>query len=151
MQRIDRTLTIKAPPHTVFDYINEPANLARWWPESGEIFDLLRLHNGGSRYHWTAKVIGVHFEGICEDVEVKRHQHIVSHVTGGLHATLTWDIRQESEDAALAFSLEYGIPVALHSHSTKSIIDTIELDVDQFLTKIRTEIEFVTPLRSHSY
>ena len=55
MQRIERTYTIKAPVHKVFDCLSNPENFVDFWPEMLVVEDILGLHNGGKGFRWTAR------------------------------------------------------------------------------------------------
>lgn len=150
MQRIERTFTIKAPVHKVFDCLCDPVNFVDFWPEMLLVEDVRGLHNGGKCFRWTAKVVGVRFEGTSEDTEYRLDSHIVSQIKGGLHGVLSWNLEHEDDGTKLHVVFEYAIPVSLHSRPASSVAETMERDFGGFLSNLtlKSELGISTHARS---
>lgn len=148
MQRVTRSITINAPVRRIFDYISEPTNLPNLWPEMSIVEDIHRLPGGGKQFRWTQKFVDVRFEGQSDDIEYKVNSRITRRISGGLQATLTWDLIPEGDRTNVTLVIEYVIPsVLLHGGRTvTSISASFEQDIDKMLANLREKTDMSFPL-----
>lgn len=146
MQQVIRSITINAPVRRIFDYISEPANLSNLWPSMLVVEDIHRLPGGGKQFRWTQKFADVRFEGQSDDIEYKVNRRIIRRISGGLQATIKWELDPEDDKTKVTFVVEYVIPqLLLHGGRTvESISTNYEQEVDKMRANLRekTDINF---------
>lgn len=142
MQQIESTIIIKAPIDRVFGYVSEPASLAKRWPDMMAIEEVQRLPNGGKRFRWVAKIVGVRCEGTSEDIEFMVHRRIVRQIGGGFKGTVMWGFGPEGDGTQVTLKVQYTIPHALLSrHTLGSIIKQNGRDITALLANLKTRVE----------
>jgi uncharacterized membrane protein len=147
MQRVTRSITINAPVRRIFDYISEPNNIPNLWSNLWVIEDIHRLPGGGKQFRWTQKFADVRFEGHSDDIEYKVNRRITRRISGGLQATVTWELEDEGDKTNVTFVIEYAIPsLLLHGGRTiASISQSYEQEIDKMLLNLREKTDMSPP------
>lgn len=148
MQRVTRSITIHAPARRIFDFISEPNNLPNLWPSLWVVEDIHRLPGGGKQFRWMQKFADVRFEGHSDDIEYKVNRHITRRISGGLQATVLWDLEAEGDKTNVTLAIEYVIPpLLLHGGRTvASISERYEQEVDKMLANLREKTALSFPV-----
>jgi len=120
--RVDKEVEVNAPINKVFSYVSEPSNLPEIWPSLMEIKDVQSLPNGGYRYRWVYKMVGMRFEGTGEYTEVVPNQWFVVETKGGIRSTITWTFRSKGNMTRVTLTVEYKVPVPLLGKLAEAII-----------------------------
>lgn len=111
MTHVQRSITIDAPPHVVYEHWSDPNNWPEVWPSLIEVTDVVTTPDGrGSTLRWVYKMAGVRLEGRGV-VERVPDQRIVYTTTGGVESTLVWTYEPEGDGTKVTADVEYSIPV----------------------------------------
>ena len=121
MNKIVKTIAIKAPVEKVFDYINEPNNLPEIWPSLVEVKDVKRLPDT-TKFRWVYKMAGIRLEGTTEGVESVANKRIVTKTKGGVESTQTWIFQPEAGGTKVTFEVAYTIPIPVLGKLAEAIV-----------------------------
>jgi uncharacterized membrane protein len=113
MLKLERSVTIASPIETVFDYVSDPRNLPEIWPSLIEVKDVRPLTNGGKHFAFTYKMAGFRFEGISEDTEYVRPDHLFVKTTGGVESAFQWKFAPLGKETRVTLTVTYTIPGAI--------------------------------------
>jgi uncharacterized protein YndB with AHSA1/START domain len=145
MNIIQRTITIYAPVHTVFEYIREPDNLRKMCPNLMAVQEVQRLPGGSSSFQWAFRMAGTRFRGTGKTTECDVDRCLVSQIEGGMTGTVTWFFRPENEGTHLSLVVEYAVPLPLiHKPHVGLIISANELAVTSMLENLKITMEEVS-------
>ncbi|MFC7043585.1 SRPBCC family protein [Halonotius sp. GCM10025705] len=110
MVAVSDGIAIDAPPETVFEYLDEPANHRTITPAITGISDIEPLDNGGKELDFTYRMVAVEIEGhLVQTV----HEPPTCHrfrMDGGLSGELTFDIEATDDGSWVTYTAEYTIP-----------------------------------------
>lgn len=151
MATIEKTITVHTPPEHVFRFIEDPHNILEVLPSLLTVRDVERLTNGGRRFKWSYKMVGVHFEGICETQIYHFGHQAVYKTHGGLDSTITWNLQPITEGTQINLKIDYKVPLPLIGRLTEAyIIRQNDHEAECFLESLKTRIEQVEVARSQS-
>jgi uncharacterized membrane protein len=109
--RLNESVTVSAPPQTVWDYIADPENYLRFmsgitrWEVVGE-----RAKGLGARYRMLVRVGAAEVGGLIEIVEWDEPYDIAWHSVTGVDQRGRWRIRAEDGDRTkIEFRFAYGV------------------------------------------
>lgn len=83
MLRFEKSIVIDAPIERVFAYAVDPARQPEYITGTHEIKDIHRLPDGRYTYTSVSKILGLHVDFMCEQVEVVPNERIVEKMRGG--------------------------------------------------------------------
>ena len=83
MIKIVESIYIEASPEKICDYLINPSNLPKYWPNIAKITDIKELPNEGYSTRWFYRMGPLQFTGTGETVDCARGQYIVDHIKGG--------------------------------------------------------------------
>ncbi len=149
MSKTTVTVNIQAPVENTFAYVSETTNLPSVWPSMVEVKDFERLPNGGARFRWVYKMLGMRLEGMSEDLEYVKNQRIVSKSSGGIDSTITWIFAPDGEKTKLALEAEYNVSIPLVGRVAEFLIILInERELREMLYAIKINVEKAIPPES---
>ncbi|RJX44191.1 SRPBCC family protein [Halonotius aquaticus] len=110
MVAVSDGIAIDAPPETVFEYLDEPANHRTITPAITGISDIEPLDNGGKELDFTYRMVAVEVEGhLVQTVHEPPTCHRFA-MDGGLSGELTFDIETTDDGSWVTYTAEYTIP-----------------------------------------
>jgi uncharacterized membrane protein len=90
MMKIEKTIEIEAPVEQVFGYISDPAHTPEYMPSAYKVKDIQRLPDGRYTYTLVNKLLGVHMDFTCEQVEVSANERLIQKMQGtGIDSLMT--------------------------------------------------------------
>ena len=142
MNKIERTITINAPVHTVFETIREPLNLPKLCTNLMAVADVQQIPSGGKNFKWEYKIMNVRFWGTSSVTEYDIHRRIVNSIQGGITGKLTWLFSAENGQTHVSLSIEYGLPSPLvQKHGANDVIRENEDAVTALLENLKAMLE----------
>jgi uncharacterized membrane protein len=142
MNKIDKTITINAPVHAVFEYIREPINLRDLCSNLIAVEDIQRLPNGGRSFKWEYKMVNVHFFGTSNTTECNVDHRLMSIIQGGITGSMTWLFQSENEWTHVTLIIEYALPSPfVQKHGVHTIARENEATVISCLENLKTLME----------
>ena len=142
MAKLQKTITISAPPEKVFAFISQPTNLPTIWPSMKEVRDLSPSPAGGYNFNWTYQMAGMRFEGTTETRETVLNKHILTKTTKGIDSTFNWTFQAEGGGTKLTLDIEYIVPVPLLGKLAEAIIvKQNEKEADALLLNLKAKME----------
>jgi uncharacterized membrane protein len=109
--RINESVTISAPPQTVWDYIADPENYLRFmsgitrWEVAGD-----RANGLGARYQILIRVGAAEIGGLIEMIEWEEPYDIAWHSVTGVDQRGRWRIRERDDGRSrVEFRFAYGV------------------------------------------
>lgn len=142
MARIEKSITIQAPPERVFAYVEEPANIPEYWPSLSEVKDMERLPNGGYKYGWTYNLAGVRFDGGTETIEFIANRRTVSESAGGVSSTIVWTYEPENGGTRVTFEAEYHVNIPVLRELASSFLAKLnENESEAILANVKAKTE----------
>lgn len=141
MPILEKDITIEAPVDSVFEFVDDPANLPKIWPSIYEIKNVSRLPNGGHAFSWFSNLAGRKVEGRTETLERVVDERIVDKTVGDVESTLTWRFRGENGYTNVAFKAEYGTPEPLPKEEMDFFVKHSELEADVLLASLKAKFE----------
>jgi uncharacterized membrane protein len=121
---------------------HEADALLEIWPNMEEVKDVQTLPNGGTRFHWVYKMAGMRLEGESEDTEFVANQRVVSHNTGGIESTLTWNFEPKNGDTQVTVETDYHIPIPLLGKLAEALILKMnEREAETILANLKDRME----------
>jgi uncharacterized protein YndB with AHSA1/START domain len=119
---VDKEVAVKVPVAEVFSYLSEPSNLPEIWPSLMEVKEVQSLPNGGYRFQWVYKMVGMRFEGAGEYTEIVPNQWFVIETKGGISSKITWTFRSNEDMTRVTLTIEYKVPIPLLGKLAEAII-----------------------------
>ena len=142
MATIKKSININAPVEKVFEYAKNPEILPEIWPSLVEVKNIKKLPNGGHSWDWVYKMAGMRFTGTSEDIEVVPNERTVSHTTGGIESTITWEYQPVDDGTKFTFTTEYKVPIPLLGKLAESIIVKMnENEQEVILANLKARME----------
>jgi uncharacterized protein YndB with AHSA1/START domain len=142
MVTVEQTIVIHAPVEKVFGFATVPSHLPEFWPSMVEVKDVQPLPNGGHRFSWVYKMVGMRFDGTSEDVEYAPNQRLVQKSRGGIEATITWTFLSAAEGTQVSFKGEYTVPVPLFGRVAEAVIVKVnEHEAQALLANLKAQME----------
>jgi uncharacterized membrane protein len=123
--RVEKEVEVNVPIEEVFSYLIEPSNAPEIWPSLVEIKDVQSLPNGGYKYEWVYKMIGMHFDGTGEYTAVVPNRWFIIETKGGVSSKITCTFRSNENDeniTRVTLTIEYKVPVPLLGKLAEAII-----------------------------
>ena len=109
--RINESVTISAPPKTVWDYIADPENYLRFmsgitrWEVAGD-----KANGLGARYQILIRVGAAEIGGLIEMIEWEEPYDIAWHSVTGVDQRGRWRIREQDDGRSrVEFRFAYGV------------------------------------------
>ena len=109
--RINESVTISAPPKTVWDYIADPENYLRFmsgitrWEVAGD-----KANGLGARYQILIRVGAAEVGGLIEMIEWEEPYDIAWHSVTGVDQRGRWRIREQDKGRSrVEFRFAYGV------------------------------------------
>ena len=106
-----RSMHLNALAEQVWDYVQAPANIVKWWPDCEEIRDVTRGNDGTVRFRWTDRPAGVVCHGEMAETVEEPGKRLHLHLTGDLCGDLRWRVQCENGGSLLTFESDYDLPV----------------------------------------
>ncbi len=122
MISMTKSITIPAPPESIFDILNDTPNLPQIWRNIRHIRNVKTLPNGGQSFDFDYHMAGITLQGSSTPLVFERPTRIVSRTTGGIISTLTWNLTQQPAGTLVAFLAEYEVPVPLVGKLAEALI-----------------------------
>ena len=122
MAKVHKEIWIGAPLERIFDYLSDPTHLPEIWPSLMEVKDVEPLPNGGNKFRWAYKMLGLWFEGTAEDTRKVPYEFAVTETKGGIKSTVVWTFRSWQNRTRVTFTVEYKIPIPLLGKIAEAII-----------------------------
>jgi len=142
MEYIVRSVTVAASPEHVFPLISQPGYLPKLLPGDAEIDDVQRAGAHDWRYHWTRRLLNVHFDGIATVMVDTPARSVTIKTTGGLLCAAAWALEPLDGETHVTLSADCAIPTPLlHKHTLDSVRDALVRDVEQTLANLRALVE----------
>jgi uncharacterized protein YndB with AHSA1/START domain len=110
---IDKDITIKAPPETVFGFLEDPKHFPEIFPSLIEVKDVEKLPTGGYRYHWIYKLAGFKFEGETMTTQWAPPKTIVDKTKGEIESTFEWKFFPENGHTKVELEIGFEFPKQL--------------------------------------
>jgi hypothetical protein len=141
MERLEKTISINAPPTTLLTYLSELTHLQTIWPGLITIEDIQRLAHGGRSFRWARKLCDVRFEGVGESsVDVNRQQATIK-TTGGLVSEMRFGLTPEGEGTQVTLAIDYVLPTPLfRKYSPQGLQRQYEHEAEILLLNLNVEI-----------
>lgn len=147
MLKLERSVTIAAPVEKVFDYLDDRTNLLEIWPSLIEVKDIRPLPHGGKHFAYVYKMAGFRFEGISEDVEYVRPDHLFLKTSGGIDSSFEWRFIPEDKETRVILSVAYTIPGALLGKLAEPFIARQnEHEMELLLRNLKLRLELPVPV-----
>lgn len=142
LERLEKTISVHAPPDQIFEFIDDPVNLLAIWPNVVDVQDVERLPGGRRNFRLTYKMCGVRLEGTVDNLIRSANERIVSRLRGGLEATVTWTLEPEDGTTRVAFEMEYNVPAPLlRKHSVREVVEQQAAATDTMLANLQSHFE----------
>lgn len=142
MNKLEKTIPIKAPAHIIFEYILETPNLTNLCSRLVDIEDTQRLPNGGRSFKWEYKMVNVHFFGTSTCTKCVVNHHLVNSIRGGITGSITWLLRAEGDQTHTTLIVEYALPTPfIQKHGNNAIEQENEYVVIALLDSLKTTVE----------
>jgi len=121
MAHFQRSITIEAPVHEVFEYWKDPRNWPEVWPSKIEASDVVQTPDGvGSTDNWVYKMAGMRFKGTGEIVACIPDRLIEYQTSGDIDSTFVWAFEPDGEGDELEENITrmradvtYTVPIPL--------------------------------------
>ena len=111
--RIEQTFMVAASPETVFDFMTEPGNLAKWQTSKTRVEPLSEGHprQGYRVREWTKPPGGKEFEQVVEFTEFARPNRLHVHIVEGPYPVDgTWVLSAIEQGTRVDFTAEGALP-----------------------------------------
>lgn len=142
MPVIEKNLVLNAPPEKVFQYLMNPNHLPEFCPDVTEVKVVQHYDTSYVEFTWSAKMLGVHFEGMATIKDLGHDQRIEIHFWGGLKGSMIWLFNPNTKSTELRAIFEYTIPAPLtRKHQYEAITQQNELAFEHMLNTLSTQLE----------
>ncbi|MGD9092837.1 MAG: SRPBCC family protein [Anaerolineales bacterium] len=142
MATVKNSITIDAPVEKVFEYVKQPENLPEFWPSMLEVSNIKELPTGGYRFEWVYKMAGMRFKGASEVTEFIPNERTVTHTSGGIESTITWEYSPLESGTKVNITGEYKVPLPLVGKLAESfIVKQNEQESQVILANLKARME----------
>ena len=143
MEKIKRSVFIKAPPAKVFGYLADPTHYPEFWPSMVEISNVKAKPDGTPQSDdFTYKMAGVKFHGHAEFVEVQRDRLILLKSESGIKSTIRWSMEPRDDGTDFTDEVEYELPANLLTRLAQPFLRRLnEREADTVLTNLKERLE----------
>lgn len=142
MAQATSTITISAPVHKVYETVANPNRFPEFWTAVQEIKDVEPIGNGRLQWAYAYKMIGLKLHGTSRHVEVDRPRRIVTETSGGIEATVTWELEPEGSGTRVTATAAYKVPVPLLGKLLESaIVKLNQREADSMLANLKILLE----------
>lgn len=142
MNKLNKTITIDAPVHAVFEYISKPLNVSKACPNLIAVEDMEPHINGVQSFHWHYKLANVHFFGTSDTTECDINHCLVNTIQGGITGKMTWLFQAQNEATQVTLLIEYGLPyLFVKKHGARVIAHENDVAVNSLLERLKANIE----------
>ena len=142
MAKLTRSIVTNAPVNKVFEFVEEPTNLPKFWPSMVEVSDVKRSGDQVRTFNWVYKMAGLKVDGNTEITERIPNQKTVSVSTGGIPSTIVWNYAPEGQGTKVTVDADYKIPGALLGKLAEPLVIRInERESETLLENLKTIME----------
>ncbi len=142
MEKVRKSIQIRAPVAQVFDHLSKPANLLEIWPSMIEVKNEVVQASGAHTFDWTYKMAGVRFHGRCETVEVEPNRLRVDHNESGIPSTFRWEYQGADGTTEVLLDIEYELPFALLGRIAAPFVRRLnEREAETLLENLKERME----------
>jgi uncharacterized protein YndB with AHSA1/START domain len=141
---VDKESIVNVPVEKIFSYLCEPSNAPEFWPSLMEVKDVQSLSNGGYRFRWVYKMVGMRFEGTAEYTEIVTNQWFVIDTKGGVNSKITCTFRSNANMTKMTLTIEYKVPIPLLGKLAEAIIVRMN-DQEGDLIMVNLGARFIRP------
>jgi Polyketide cyclase / dehydrase and lipid transport. len=110
MVTVSDSIAIDAPPETVFEYLDEPANHRAITPAITGISNVEPLDNGGKELDFSYRLVAITVDGHLVQTEHEPPRCHRFEMDGGLKGELTFDITADSDGSQVSYTADYTVP-----------------------------------------
>jgi len=122
MTRVENSVIVDAPVHTVFAYASDWRRWAEWFEGVSDFRPTTEVTRGaGARYAYRASVMGIPATVETEVREFVEDQGWTGIATRGLPHRTHWRFEAQGERTRFTYGLEYQLPVPLLG----AVVDTL--------------------------
>jgi carbon monoxide dehydrogenase subunit G len=141
MAKIQKSITINAPPEKIWAYLEDPMNVPEWLPGMIEVRNITGS-GVGMRFEWTYKMLGIQFKGETEVTEFIQNERSVDKSKAGIESTWVYTYEPHEGGTKLSIDVDYKVPVpVLGKLAEKLILKTNEREAELALENIKTMVE----------
>jgi len=141
-QKDVKTITIKAPLATVFDFLKEPKNRIVIWPNVTDVTDIRTLPNGGYRFRCTHELAGLSLRCISDDIECISNQCIVTRIKGGVQGTIVFTFQPDGKCARVSVETSWTVPLPLLRTLAEAVImNQNDFEAESLLLNLKSCVE----------
>jgi uncharacterized membrane protein len=143
MHKIERTIDIKAPVQSVYDFLVEPENLPSIWPNLVAVSNIVPKSGGAYDFDWVYKMGGLHFKGRTKVEEAKPGRLARYRNEGGIPSTFLWNFSGlDGQGARVTVVVEYRIPTPVVGKIVEALAAKMnERDFDAMLANLKDVME----------
>ena len=133
---------VRAPINKVFEYLADPENMPEVWPSVLAVNEIEALPNGGSRFQWEYKMVGMRFHGTSEALEFSTNYRTIYKTTGGIDGTIIITFTSEGQQTTVYFEAFYTVPIPLLGKIAEALIQgQNQREVEFMLANLKTRME----------
>jgi len=146
MQKIQRTIDIKAPVQRVYDFVNQPTNLPSIWPNMVSVSNVVAATGGAHHFDWVFKMIGLQFKGHAKVEEAQSGKFARIRNESGIPSTFLWTYSGlDGAGTRLNLAIEYTMPTPVIGKLAEVLAAKInERDLDAMLANLKDVMEHTT-------
>jgi len=146
MQKIQRTIDIKAPVQRVYEFVHQPNNLPSIWPNMVSVSNVVARPGGAHDFDWVFKMVGVHFKGHCAVEEAQPGKLVRVRNESGIPSTFLWTYSgTNGSGTRLSLTVEYAMPTPVIGKIAEVLAAKInERDLDNMLANLKDVMEHST-------
>ncbi len=142
MIKIQKSIVIKAPVETVFEYLTTPDNLPEIWPNLVEVSNAKRADDGAHSFDWAYKMAGLRFRGHARTTHVDTNQRVTVKNDKGIESTFRYVYASADGGTRLTMEVEYTIPSSLLEKLAGPVIERLnEHEAEALLQNLKTRLE----------
>lgn len=143
MAHFQKSITIDAPVHQVFEYWKNPGNWPEVWPSMIEINDLKLTPNGvGTSENWVYKMAGKRFRGHGEFIDCVPDRRIATKDSGDIESSFIWTFEPEGSGTKMMVDAEYTVPIPLLGKLVEPfVLKMNEHEADVTLANLKARME----------
>ena len=141
MAVLSKSIVMRVPAETIFNYVIDPLNLVEYWTGMEDVKDVQALPNGGTKFKWISRFMGFRLEGTSEDLEIVPHRKIVSRTTGGVDMNITWTIEPTGSETRVTLEETYDRVPVLGKLAEPMLVKMNAQSVDTILANVKIRLE----------
>jgi uncharacterized protein YndB with AHSA1/START domain len=143
MRKIQKSIDIKVPVQSVYDFVQQPSNLASIWPSLVSVSNVVAKKGGAHDFDYVFKMLGHQFKGHTTVEEAQPGKLARYRNDGGIPSTFTWTYSGLDGNATrLSVDVEYTIPSSLTAKTSEQIAAKMnERDLETMLANLKDLVE----------